>query len=44
LLLYYCQENCEGFVELIKDGTKIAKQEAMSPTCDDLNVLSDDGG
>lgn len=26
LLLYYCSENCEGFVELIKDGTKVALQ------------------
>jgi hypothetical protein len=43
LLLYYCQENCEGFVELIKDGTKIAKQEAVSPSCDDFIVTSDDG-
>lgn len=32
LLLYYCQENCEGFVELIKDGTKLAKLEAISPS------------
>lgn len=39
LLLYYCQDNCEGFVELIRDGAQAARQNESFIKLTDSSIL-----